>query len=495
MMLEKKYKKKFITSIILLLFLSVGGQVIQQIAGEREQNSVLNLDSITRSITQEYTLHDPITVNNDDELAAVANNGTGVKNDPYIIANLNITGSPTHGISIEGTTKHFRIENCWIASSELCGIFVRNITPGSAIFTNNTCTSNFCGGITLSACNSSLVANNSFNDYNVGIRLHSSSFSTIVNNTFFNNGLDFLAFKEELLSYTIENNKVNELPLGYLKNKRDSLITGTYGQLILVNCNNTIVKNQNCSNTFTGIALYYCKENYLVNNTCNNNRESGITLISSNSATVISNTCNENYHSGIDLQGSSSSTLAKNTCNYGYNGISLWDSDSSTLINNTCNFHSFGIFLRHSSSSILTNNTCTSNFFGGIHLENSCYSTLTNNTCNGNWRIGIRLDNSSYSILTNNTCNSNNWYGLYVSSSHSLFLAYNILKNNGISSIYLSDSYNITSITTNPTTNEAKTSSYSTSETETTNSSSHAFTLGFLIVVLGLFSLIKKHNK
>lgn len=31
-------------------------------------------------------------------------------NDPYFIANWTITGSPTHGIFIMGTTKHFSIE-------------------------------------------------------------------------------------------------------------------------------------------------------------------------------------------------------------------------------------------------------------------------------------------------------------------------------------------------------------------------------------------------
>jgi hypothetical protein len=44
----------------------------------------------TLVFSQSYTYHDPIRIDNDDELAAVANSGTGTANDPYLITGWNI---------------------------------------------------------------------------------------------------------------------------------------------------------------------------------------------------------------------------------------------------------------------------------------------------------------------------------------------------------------------------------------------------------------------
>ncbi|MHA2204112.1 MAG: right-handed parallel beta-helix repeat-containing protein, partial [Candidatus Hodarchaeales archaeon] len=116
--------------------------------------------SANRSILSNYVEHDPINITNDGELAAVANSGTGTVNDPYVIAGWNITGIPTHGISITGTTKHFRIENCWIRSTVgWRGLYVLNSTSGTTTITNNICNSNSYG-ILLSHSPSSTVANN-----------------------------------------------------------------------------------------------------------------------------------------------------------------------------------------------------------------------------------------------------------------------------------------------------------------------------------------------
>ena len=92
--------------VVLLLYLSFNLSPVQMSLSD-------SLVSANRSISQRYTVTDPIRITNDGELAAVATSGTGTTNNPYFIAGWNITGSDTDGISITGTTKHFRIENCW----------------------------------------------------------------------------------------------------------------------------------------------------------------------------------------------------------------------------------------------------------------------------------------------------------------------------------------------------------------------------------------------
>jgi parallel beta-helix repeat protein len=396
---------------VLFLYLSINLSTVQISLSD-------SLVSTNRSISQSYTVHDPIVITDDDELASVANNGTGTANDPYIIADWNITGSNTHGISITGTTKHFRIENCWIVNSIYWGsrgIYVENVAPGTTTIAKNTCNNNNRDGIALIDSASSTVANNTcnnnnddgialidsassnltgnscINNSNYGIYIDNSGSTTATKNTFFNDGLYFVASsKDQLISCTVENNMVNKLPLGYFENRTDSTITGVYGQLILVNCNNTMVKNKNFSNTSLGIALYYCDENQLVNNTCNNN------------------------YRGIYLWDSASSTVTNNTCDNNYRGISLWDSASSTVANNTCNNNGEGVLLYHCDNSAIANNTCNSNHWDGIFLWESDSSTISSNICNNNSLSGIYLSNSDYNSIVWNRLSGNGDYGIYL---------------------------------------------------------------------------------
>ncbi|MFX0172346.1 MAG: hypothetical protein ACFE9L_10525 [Candidatus Hodarchaeota archaeon] len=98
--------------------------------------------------------HDPISVTNDDELAAVANSGTGTVNDPYIISGWEITSNNTTGIFITATTKHFRIENCWM---ENCSVSIESVEPGTAIITDTIIN---VGSLHLHSADLSLITNN-----------------------------------------------------------------------------------------------------------------------------------------------------------------------------------------------------------------------------------------------------------------------------------------------------------------------------------------------
>ncbi|MFX1506831.1 MAG: NosD domain-containing protein, partial [Promethearchaeota archaeon] len=173
-------KRSIFTLIGLILAVLLLNQ--KRISTLTSQISTLDsLDFINiRSVTQNYTAHESIYITNDSQLAAMANNGTGTVNDPYIIADWNITGSTIYGIYITGTTKHFRIENCWIVNSAHHGIFVDDVTSGTATICNNTCNNNSDHGIYLGYSSSLTVANNSCNSNNEnGIYLEGSVSSTI----------------------------------------------------------------------------------------------------------------------------------------------------------------------------------------------------------------------------------------------------------------------------------------------------------------------------
>ncbi|MFX0150636.1 MAG: right-handed parallel beta-helix repeat-containing protein, partial [Candidatus Hodarchaeota archaeon] len=175
-------------SAFLLLSISFSGFAFFPPAEKQQADSVPKLDSMNRSILQEYIAHDPITVNNDEELAAAANSGVGSANDPYIITGRNITGFPTDGIYIRGTTKHFRVENCRVSDCER-GIVVDNVTSGTVSITNNICFNNTLFGIHILYSEFSNITvnlctdNGGIENRGCGLYLYYSGSSTLTNNT------------------------------------------------------------------------------------------------------------------------------------------------------------------------------------------------------------------------------------------------------------------------------------------------------------------------
>ncbi|GAH02591.1 unnamed protein product, partial [marine sediment metagenome] len=221
---------------------------------------------------------------------------------------------------------------------------LNNATTGLSLFCctysviiNNTCENNNDRGIELSYSDNSTVINNTCNNNDRGIDIWSSDSSTVANNTFTNCGLKISEETiDAYLSYTVENNWVNEKPLGFYTNLDSTIIAEpVYGQLILANCTNVIVRDQILNNATTGLSLFCCTYSVIINNTCNNNVYDGIYLYSSGSSTVTNNTC-ENNNFGIYLLYSGSSTVTNNTCKNNNNqGIDILFSDSSTVANNT----------------------------------------------------------------------------------------------------------------------------------------------------------------
>jgi len=162
--------------------------MFQESAVKSQKYSILQFILVNKAITQIYTPHDPIVVRNDAELAAIANSGNGTIQYPYVIFGWNITNYSSYGIFISGTTKHFRIEDCWISEGGVDwyhhknGIFIENVTSGTATITNNTCNNNYFG-ISLGNANSSTVANNICSNNYHGIYLYCFNFSTAATQT------------------------------------------------------------------------------------------------------------------------------------------------------------------------------------------------------------------------------------------------------------------------------------------------------------------------
>jgi len=376
-------RKKRLSTICILSFflLSILFPCFLESKGELSSSKV-PIQTI-QTISQNLTVHDPINITRDSEFSEVAVNGSGTSNDPYILANWNITGSSTNGIYINGTTKYFRIENCVISSSNNYGIYVTNIAPGTATIVNNICNNNVGAGISLYYSNFSLLANNTCNS-----------------------------------NYALYSPTGNGIHISHSSS------------LILV--------NNTCKyNTGSGLSLWFSNSSTIVANICADNGYRGLTFWYSHSSTIVSNICDYNAGDGLSLWHHNSSTVSNNTCKYNREaGLSLWHSVSSAVVNNSCNNNDGdGIHVYGGNTLILKNNTCNYNIANGFRLRQIYYSSITNSTCESN-NDGASLEDSEFNSITNNIFLDNLNYGLKLSiwaavASSNNEIHHNSFINNG----------------------------------------------------------------
>ena len=298
-------------------------------------------NQITSSLEGASNVSININGNNNFSLQATTNNwpGNGTLNFPYIIENnyLSISSSNTNAISIQNTDVYFIIKNNTLESSGYSGsgIYLYNVT--NSLISNNTIISSYNGIYLDHAYDNSIINNTITNTTRYGIYLYISKNDTLkyntninsryyiygsdksnitnnkllnsiiqmdypknnclINNTFINGGLSFQGSSmTDFLQLNVENNSVNDKPLKFLKSVSNQTITGDFGQLILINATDSIVKLNTLSLTSNAIQLYYCMNSIVENNTLVNNLYAGIYLYYSLNITVRNNILQNNSY-------------------------------------------------------------------------------------------------------------------------------------------------------------------------------------------------------
>jgi len=437
----KIMKKVIVITITLLMLMSGVFGMIN--VGTGSENSA-GISSAPGSNVPLLTSHAPIRINSNADFANQASSegwkGSGTEGDPYIIENYDINGTGYgYCLYIGNTTAYFVVRNCslhdvwgnWGIYLANSGLYLYNVTGG--ILDKNTVANNYFG-IFLYSSNSNTITNNnaSNNGYGIwlffssnntiannnassntayGIYLDSSSSNTITNNTASSNnddGIDLLISSNNRITnntmvddgifiwgYSLEHwntqsidtsNTVNGKPVYYWKNQIGGTVPAGAGEVILANCTNIIVENQNVSDGSVGIELGFSTSCTIQNNTASSNNEVGISLESSTNNTITNNTASSNNEDGIRLSSSSNNTI--------------------------------------------TNNSASSNDGNGIYLDSSNNSIITKNTASSNNGNGIYLDSSNNSIIAKNSASSNNGNGIALSSSSSNTIYHNNFINN-----------------------------------------------------------------
>ena len=278
------------------------------------------------------------------------------------------------------------------ASNNLLGINIRSYSHNNT-FSGNTASNNN-RGLYLTDCNNNKILGNTINNNDgIGIELWNDNNTTISGNILNNNQEAIFAFGSisctlsgnlmelcgiflagdfvMMASHSIDTtNLVNNKPVYYYVNEI-GLGTSDFtnaGQIIVVNCNDSIISGFNLSDCTTGIYLYYSHNNTLSGNTLSNNSWIGIWLALSEDNTLSDNTVNNN-DGGISIGGGSNNILSENTANNNKLGFNIQSSHNNTFSGNTVNNNEKGILLYNSNSSVFYENFIQNNEEYGVHID------------------------------------------------------------------------------------------------------------------------------
>ncbi len=166
------------------------------------------------AISKDYTPSAPISITSDSDFVSYGFPGAGTLDDPYIIENLNITGSGYAGISVDGLTNAaFVIRNCYIYGF-MVGIVINDIADFAKI-ENNIIVHASTNGISAVANvggDQVYILNNQVRDTVTGIAIGTRSYSAVVNNTI--SGVNFGISITELDNSLILNNSIQAIQWG-----------------------------------------------------------------------------------------------------------------------------------------------------------------------------------------------------------------------------------------------------------------------------------------
>ncbi len=334
------------------------------------------------------------------------------------IESCNFSNNGYYGIYLAFSSDD-EVSNCTVNSNRMNGIRLNGATD--SIFKNNICDSNTYTGINVDTGSRNTIFNNTcsnsrdgiyirqlaednvieectFNQiYGYGIYIVNSERHKLFNNSMFGCGILIIGNGQQYIdSHEVDtNNTVNNNPVYFWKNTTGGVIPVNAGQVILANCSNVVVENQNCSNGSLGIHLSYSDNCTIRNNTCNTNLR-GIYITRSDFNKVENNLCNWNSGEGIYVYSSYNTTIAN--CSASQNdddGIFVTTLEHITITNCTANWNNYhGIFTMGTDYNTISNNICNYNAEHGIYLATSG-STIINNTCNWDVESGIYVRGAS----------------------------------------------------------------------------------------------------
>ena len=308
------------------------------------------------------------------------NNGYGINlwgSDGNAVTDNHVSDNFWAGIYLNSTDNTTVSGNT--VSGNLNGILM--ISSSANTIANNTASYNKDGIYVYWGSYANTIVNNTVSlnsDYAIVLSMNVNN--TLRNNTMIENGAFVSGMSIEYWNnHTIDTtNTVNGKPVYYWKNVSGGTIPSGAGQVILANCTNVVVENQNVSNGSVGMELGFSDNNTISNNTAYSNNMDGFYILYSDNNTVSNNTASDSV-TGFYIRLSENNTIAHNTASGDSKGIHLTQSDNNTVRRNTVSDNLDGIAVSSSSNNVITNNTVSSNDIQGFYVSSSDNNLLYHN--------------------------------------------------------------------------------------------------------------------
>jgi len=294
------------------------------------------------------------------------------------------------------------------------------------IITDNNITKS--GSIYLHSSSDNIITNNNITNSSI-ISLRGSSGTKISGNKMVGSRSGIFIKSNKLEHWNTQDidtsNTVNGKPIIYWKNQIGGTIPAGAGQVILANCTNLVVENQNISVDGVGIGLGFTSGCTITGN----NIFSTIDIVSIWLESSNGNNITNNIGHSIHLSGSDDNNIISNEWAF----IDLCYHSYSNIITGNTITNSYGIYIYYySDNNIITGNNIFSTNQDGIYIDLSDSNTVKNNNITNNYKYGIRLCGESNNIVDNNITN-NGGYGIGVGGDSNTISGNNISNNeNGI---------------------------------------------------------------
>jgi len=347
----------------------------------------------------------------------ISNNGIGIYLGIYlfysgnnIISDNNITSNNEYGIYLFYSGNNIISGNN--ISNNRYGIGLDK-SENNKISDNNIILNNYYGVMLFYSGNNIISDNNITSNNEYGIVLDYSENDILSNNILTNDGIFISGDNiEHWNTHSIDYNTVNGKPLYYWKNRIGGVVPDA-GQIIIVNCSDVVIENQNISKTDVGIRVGFSNNIAIKNNKISNNRY-GIDLYKSENNTISDNNITSNNGYGIDLLYSENNKISDNNILHNGAGIGLDSSGNNTISDNniTLNkgYYESGIYLCSAENNTISDNNISNNWFG-IYLWFS-----KNNKISGN-----NISNNSYDISLYSSGNSLIYLNNFIKNAYNVF--------------------------------------------------------------------------
>ena len=366
-------------------------------------NDVKKDDSENAPARIAYTTHAPIAISGDAGFIVGTNgvtSGNGSATNPYIIEGWDIDASTATGISIMTANVHFEIRNCYIhggVTNNYSGIttmlctnatiknnelnnmvnsFMDMLSSNIVVQDNIFSPPSMSFGCMMLLTNEFSITGNDFLSGAVDIYLFGATNGTLANNDM-NEGILMYGRTMSGISpfcWTTQNistsNTVNGKPVYYYKNAPYITINPVgAGQILVGNCTNATVKDQNVMDAVIGIEYGFCS-NITITDCLLSNNSFGIWGQSSNNSMINWNTIQNNLGYGLYLE----------NCNYSKVSFNYIAYSSSVAINIT-----------QGSWSLISDNTFVDNNGAGATYDANHIQTNDNGE-NNTWNLNYWSD-------------------------------------------------------------------------------------------------------